>query len=461
MGEQEALKKLAEIFALHKVKLYAVGGFVRSRLLGIDKESNDDIDLCSSAKFAEIQKWLVGTSFEVRDKSRGLGVIEISIDGYTFEHATFRKEYYQMPGEHTPVDVEFTDDIIEDAKRRDFTINAIYMDLSTGEYVDPFGGMADLKAKKIRAVVSPNFALSNDGIRLLRMIRFAVSLGFDIDEGTLAVARRNGFRLKMVSKALIRKEFDKILIADTFYPKLPRTRSAHYRGVRYIGELGLWKEILPVMAQLQDSDIRTARDPETVYDHSIYSIEFAQPKYRLAVLLHDIGMLNENVRLKKEKNIAKVSGELIRKDKSLVALGYSQAYIDWMAEVVTLTGYDMGVKMKWNTLRKFILDHREKLSDIINTKVPTEKAIAHQIDKSSITCSVQEEFVYMQKNHIATTVKELDINGLDIISEFPYLEKRYVSKILGMLLEAVALKNYKNEKEALLVLAKKLVRQFD
>ena len=459
MGEQEALKKLAEIFALHKVTLYAVGGYVRSRLLGIDKEANDDIDLCSSAKFSDIQKWLSDTAFEVRDKSRGLGVVEINVGGYTFEHATFRKEYYQMPGEHTPIDVEFTDDINEDAKRRDFTVNAIYMNLLNGEYVDPFGGIADLRAKKIRAVVSPNFALSNDGIRLLRMIRFAVALGFDIDEETLAVARRNNFRLKMVSKSLIRREFDKILIADTFYPKLPRTRSAHYRGVRYIGELGLWKEILPVMAELQDSGIKTVRDPETVYEHSIYSIEFAQPRFRLAVLLHDIGMLDARVRQKQEKNVASVSGELIRKDTSLLALGYSREYIDWLAEVVSLTGYDMGRKMKRDDLRRFILAHRERLSDIINTKVPTEKAITYQIDKSNITCSIQEEFAYMQRNHIATSVKELDISGLDIINEFPYLEKKYVSELMKQLLEAVALRNYKNDKQALLMLAKKLVKK--
>lgn len=459
MEEEKYLARLAEIFAKYGFEVYAVGGYVRSKLLGVKNENTDDIDICSCVKIDKLKKMLDGTEFKMEIKNERLGVCNIISSEFKVEHATFRKEYYEVPGEHIPVNVEFTTDIIEDASRRDFTINSVYLNLRTGTYIDPFGGIKDLHDKKIRCVISPNFVLSNDGIRLLRMIRFAVVLGFEIDEETLSVARHNACRLNLVSKNLIRKEFDNILIADTYYPQLPRTRMAHFRGIRFIGELGLWKYIIPAMQELQDSGIKTIRAPETVYEHSLYSVSFAKPKYRLAVLLHDIGLLYIGD-AQKNINMAEISGKAIPKILKESNLGYSAKYIEEIANVITLTGYDMLKKPSRVELRKFIIDNNNKLDDIINVKVPTLKAVSNQLDKSEITCTIQDELLNMRKLNLPISLNDLKITGDDIIAEFPYLPRKYISNTLNEVLYQVSLKGLKNNFDVEMNIVRKIVRKF-
>ena len=459
MSESQHLQEIAQIFKKHKKDVFAVGGYVRNKILNIENPKDDDVDICSAVVPEELKNLFKKTVYVVKDKSKGLGVCTIECDGFRCEHATFRKEKYKIPGEHTPSVIEFTDDLFEDCKRRDFTINCIYMNLNTGDIVDPFGGIKDLKNKIIKTIMTPAYVFNNDGIRLMRLIRFASVLGFDIDEETMNSAQRNNFRLGLVSKSLIKKEFDKMLVADTFYPMLPKTKSAHLRAMTLLGTLDLWQYVLPIISILKNTAIQTFRKPETVYEHSLRAMFYAPPKLRLAALVHDIGMLHPKMRSKSEKNMAKYSAELLERAMEYSGLGYAEDFVSRTAKIIELTGYDMDKKVKSKALRALILEYRPIIEDVINLKIATIKAITHQLDLSETGCSLQKEFAKMVECGIPTKVPELAISGDYLIEAFPYLPRRQIASTLNTLLNYVVFKNYANTEEVLMKLCKKLIKE--
>ena len=141
----EEIIDLAEIFEKNHAKLYIVGGYVRSSILGV--EYRDDIDLASAMHPEYIIQMLKNTKFNVSYKNKLTGVLAIEFNGEIFEHATFRTECYAVSGEHMPCEVEFINDIFTDASRRDFTASSIYYDISACEFIDPFNGISDIKNK--------------------------------------------------------------------------------------------------------------------------------------------------------------------------------------------------------------------------------------------------------------------------------------------------------------------------
>lgn len=218
----ERLKNLAEVFSVNNENIYAVGGYVRNQLLGLPVT---DIDVAGTATPEQVIKMLSCTNgCNIIERNRALGTIEIHIydgvDKLKCEYTTFRRDSYRG-GVHTPVEVSFTRNIDEDALRRDFTVNAIYADLLTGSIIDPACGMADLKKRRLQTV-SPS-VFSEDGLRILRMIRFAAQLDWDIEESALASAKENAALLEDISRERIFEELKLILTADEKYP-IPKRR---------------------------------------------------------------------------------------------------------------------------------------------------------------------------------------------------------------------------------------------
>ena len=125
-----SLTKLANLFT---VDLYVVGGYLRNQLMGLE---NEDIDICSSLTIKEVELLLRGTEFAFKVKSKTLGTAIILRGNDRYEYTTFRKDYYPNNGQHTPESVDFIDSIEEDAKRRDFTCNAIYYDIKNDKLID-------------------------------------------------------------------------------------------------------------------------------------------------------------------------------------------------------------------------------------------------------------------------------------------------------------------------------------
>ena len=156
----EEIENLAKIFP---VELYIVGGKVRNFLMKIE---NDDIDLCSSLSLDDLEKTISGTGFELKFKNDFLQTGKLIYKEKIYDYARLRKEKYNPGGKHTPNEVEFVESISEDYLRRDFSINAIYYDIKTGEYFDFCNGLRDLKKRKIRCVKDSNKVLKDDGTRI-------------------------------------------------------------------------------------------------------------------------------------------------------------------------------------------------------------------------------------------------------------------------------------------------------
>lgn len=197
-----ALKLLKEIED-KGYKAYIVGGFVRDYILGI---KSNDIDITTNAKPKEIKE-MFDDSFLV---SEDYGSVTIMKSNIRFEITTFRKEINYFDNRH-PMEIKYIDDLYQDLLRRDFTINTICMD-SDGEIIDFLNGRDDLEKKIIRTVGNANERFFEDSLRMLRAIRFATSLEFDLDEDVSEAINKNKHLLRKLSYNRKREELDKIFV---------------------------------------------------------------------------------------------------------------------------------------------------------------------------------------------------------------------------------------------------------
>lgn len=221
-------EKVKELASLVGGNFYLVGGWTRNALLGRECE---DEDVCSALTLSELEKKLEGSEFSLKNKNKAFGTCKIVCASKSFDYATFRREA-SFKG-HCPQEVEFISDLEEDATRRDFTINAIYYDIAEEKVIDPFGGIKDLKRKKIRAV--SDHILNDDGVRILRMLRLAGEYNFSIDSQTLVWAHKNVDNVKDITKSKVTEELEK-LFART-------TNKGAVRAVKLYNRLGVWKRV--------------------------------------------------------------------------------------------------------------------------------------------------------------------------------------------------------------------------
>lgn len=210
-----ANEKLYKLSQLLDSPLYLVGGAVRNSILGLPL---GDFDTASANLPSDVISRLSGTEFTVLAEYPRTGTVLIGSDEFKTEHTTFRTDSYPInSGVHSPERVEFTTDIEIDALRRDFTVNAIYYDLTSDIIVDPTGGIDDLKKRELRTVDDPNRVLGEDALRIMRLVRLRAELGFSIESMTLAVASELGARVKDISRERITDEYIKTLKGATKY----------------------------------------------------------------------------------------------------------------------------------------------------------------------------------------------------------------------------------------------------
>lgn len=260
--------------------LWLVGGWVRDALLG---SVHADLDFATDAgpegslevldKWSGGKVWTTGFEFGTVAAQRGDTRIEVT---------TFRTEVYP-PDSRNP-EVSFATDLETDLSRRDFTINALAITLPEVSLVDPFGGAADLAGKRIRTPLEPEVSFGDDPLRMLRALRFASTLDFVIDPGTLEAIGRMRERLAIVSLERIRDEFTKLMLG-----KVPS------RTLYLVDATGLAEEFLPELPalKLEQDPVHRHKD---VFHHSlavlenVCSMDVEDPDLalRLAALLHDI-----------------------------------------------------------------------------------------------------------------------------------------------------------------------------
>ena len=212
-GFENELCELAQRTAERGARLFVVGGRVRNALLGLPVS---DTDVTSALRPDEMTCLAREAGWKVVPKGAAFGMVEVHIGDRTYEHTTFRRDKYAEGGAHRPTAVTFSDTPDEDAFRRDFTVNALYADVLAGTVADPTGGVCDLGARLIRATSpDPELILRDDGLRIMRLCRFAAELGFDIEEKTFAAAKKCAPLLADISAERVRDELVKILMADT------------------------------------------------------------------------------------------------------------------------------------------------------------------------------------------------------------------------------------------------------
>ena len=260
-------------------KLHLVGGIVRDKVMG--RPLAEDVDIVLEGDALELARFLheKGIAEHRPVTYPRFGTAMVSIKGHTVELVSARRESY-LPESRKP-DVEAAG-LYDDMLRRDFTINTLLENLHTGEVLDLTGqGRADIEAGIIRTPTEPETTFYDDPLRMLRAIRFAVRLGFEIEAKTWEAIVRDAERLNIISKERIRDEFAKIILSER-----------PVRGLRMLKESGLLKQFAPELLGTQG----VTQDGGHIYDvweHTLQALESLTPQadltLRLAVLFHDVG----------------------------------------------------------------------------------------------------------------------------------------------------------------------------
>ena len=225
------LIRLAKCFKKKGALLFVVGGSVRNSIMGIELS---DIDICGNMPYDKAIELANSNGFSAMVVNKKLGTVLITCANEQYEYTCFRKENYSKGGAHSPINVEFIESVEVDAGRRDFTCNALYYNILTGEVLDFYKGVKDIQNKTLRCIKTPQEVFENDGLRILRMIRFASELGFKIDRKTFNYAKKMKYQIKDISKERIINELKKIAISDLKY----KTKNVDF--IHILNDMKLW-----------------------------------------------------------------------------------------------------------------------------------------------------------------------------------------------------------------------------
>ena len=275
---------LAAQFKAAGFRLALVGGTVRDSLLG---RLGNDLDFTTNARPEDTKKILKKWATDVWDVGIKFGTIGAKKDNVTYEITTYRADSYESDSRKP--EVNFGDSIEGDLFRRDFTVNAMAIELTTQtpEFIDPHNGVTDLLKKVLRTPGTPELSFSDDPLRMLRAARFAAQLNFTISDDVMSAMKEMADRLSIISAERIRDEFIKTVMSDN--PRL---------GITILVDTGLCEKFLPEIPKLR-LEIDEHHHHKDVYEHTLTVVEqsialeerLGGPNLvaRLAALMHDVG----------------------------------------------------------------------------------------------------------------------------------------------------------------------------
>ena len=272
--------ELARRFVAAGHELHLVGGPVRDALLG---RLGNDLDFCTDAHPDQTLKVLEGWAETTWETGREFGTIGAARRGFRLEITTFRAEAYDRVRRHPRV--RYGTNLVDDLRRRDFTVNAMAVSLPEHRFTDPYGGLADLASRVIRTPGTPQESFGDDPLRMLRAARFASQLRFQVDPPVVAAMREMAGDLRRITAERIREEFTRLLCgADPL------------AGLRLLVDTGLADQFLPELSGLR-LEIDEHAQHKDVYEHTLTVVrnvtgyEEGGPDLvlRMAALLHDIG----------------------------------------------------------------------------------------------------------------------------------------------------------------------------
>ncbi len=435
------LKEIAAIFATGGKKAYLVGGAVRDTIRG---KKAEDWDLATDATPQEVMKLfrrVVPTGIKH-------GTVTILYKGHSLETTTFRTESDYTDGRR-PDSVSYAATIEEDLSRRDFTMNAIALELPTGRVVDPFGGAADIRKRIIRCVGNPAERFSEDGLRPLRAARFAAQLEFDLDPATREAIPESLGKTALVAMERVRDELDKTLRSE-----IPS------RGFLVMEQTGLLNLLLPELARCRGVE-QKGNHRFDVLDHLLVACDKTpndRPAVRLAALFHDIGKpVVESYDESGVRTFHRHEAESARiAERIMLRLRYPTAAVKAVGHLVANHMFHYEDTWTDAAVRRFLVRvGTDRLEDVYALRrADTWATFGAEPPRDALLPLMRRVDSVLAAGR-ALSLKDLAVNGEDL-ARLGIAKGPRMGAILNELLETVLDDPAMNEREKLLVVAGRL-----
>ena len=419
---------------------YAVGGCVRDSLLG---KTPNDWDITTSAKPEDMKSVFI--NFHCIDTGIKHGTVTVVIDGEPLEITTFRLDGEYEDNRH-PKSVTFTSNLGADLGRRDFTVNAMAYSKMTGT-VDLFGGQNDLKNKIIRCVGDPDRRFNEDALRILRALRFASALDFEIEEKTAQSLLKNRALLGNISEERIAKELLKLVCG-----KGAKRILTDFAPVLF--------EILPELQPMYKNSHDNPHHCYDIYEHTLIAVESIDPEptLRFAMLLHDCG--KPAVKKFDENGVAHFYGhQRISAEISAQILARLKVSNKFRDEILFLVSNHDRWELYENTekmpryLSKFGLDGVLKLLKVMRADVLAQSPeYRYRLDQIA---DAEETAKNLAAQKPCLSLSELQINGRTLM-DIGIPQGRKLGAVLAQLLDEVIDGVTKNTQEALTTRAREI-----
>lgn len=418
---------------------YAVGGCVRDSLLG---RTPSDWDVTTSARPQQVKEIFRHTI----DTGIQHGTVTVMLGHEGFEVTTYRIDGEYEDSRH-PKEVVFTANLIEDLKRRDFTINAFAYNDQSG-IVDAFGGMEDLKKGVIRCVGEAAERFGEDALRMLRAVRFSAQLGFTIAEETKSAIRELAPILANISAERIQAELVKLLLSD------------HPDYMRDAYELGITGVVLPELDTAFAAAQHNPHHQYTVGEHLMQSLLHtrADKSLRIAALLHDIG--KPSVRTTDEKGIDHFHGHVEVSERMAVdvlkRLKFDNDTIDKVQKYVRYHDYkpEPNARSVRRAVNKIGAAYFPQVMEIWRADTLAQSSY-QRAEKLALIDEVERLYAEIMEKNQCISLKTLEITGNDLIA-LGVPKGKQIGGILNQLLDEVLQNPENNTHEFLIEKAKEL-----